>query len=111
VLPKGECSDHAGSQQKGPRPLFAVRGNRINNGYTVGPNNQLFSDGTHTYTYDEEGNRTSRTHIASGEVTEYHWDHRNRLVRVSTRATANGPLGGKRGRGSFVTRASCATTR
>jgi YD repeat-containing protein len=72
--------------------VYDENGNRVNNGYTVGPNNQLLSDGIHTYTYDEEGNRTSRTHIATGEVTEYTWDHRNRLVRVSTRATANGPL-------------------
>jgi RHS repeat-associated protein len=72
--------------------VYDENGNRLNNGYTVGPNNQLLSDGTHTYTYDEEGNRTSKTHIATGEVTEYHWDHRNRLTRVSTRATANGPL-------------------
>jgi RHS repeat-associated protein len=71
--------------------VYDENGNRLNNGYTVGPNNQLLSDGTHTYTYDAEGNRTSRTHIATGEVTEYHWDHRNRLTRVSTRATANGP--------------------
>ncbi|MCL4207177.1 MAG: RHS repeat-associated core domain-containing protein [Pirellulaceae bacterium] len=72
--------------------VYDENGNRVNNGYTVGPNNQLLSDGTHTYTYDEEGNRTSRTHIATGEVTEYTWEHRNRLTRVSTRATANGPL-------------------
>jgi RHS repeat-associated protein len=72
--------------------VYDENGNRVNNGYTVGPNNQLISDGTHTYTYDAEGNRTSKTHIATGEVTEYHWDHRNRLTRVSTRATANGPL-------------------
>jgi YD repeat-containing protein len=44
---------------------------------------QLLSDGTHTYTYDEEGNRTSRTDIATGEVTEHHWDHRNRLTKVT----------------------------
>jgi hypothetical protein len=71
--------------------VYDENGNRINNGYTVGPNNQLISDGAHTYTYDEEGTRTSKTDIATGEVTEYTWDHRNRLVRVTTRAIANGP--------------------
>ncbi len=45
-------------------------------------NNQLLSDGTFNFTYDDEGNRTSRTKIATGEVTEYSWDHRNRLVQV-----------------------------
>jgi RHS repeat-associated protein len=72
--------------------VYDENGNRMNNGYTTGPNNQLLSDGIHTYTYDEEGNRTSKTSITTGEVTEYHWDHRNRLTRVSTRAIANGPL-------------------
>jgi len=72
--------------------VYDENGNRVNNGYTVGPNNQLLSDGTYAYTYDEEGNRTSKTSITTGEVTEYTWDHRNRLTRVSTRATANGPL-------------------
>ncbi len=49
-------------------------------------------DFVNLYEYDAEGNRTRRTEIATGEVTEYHWDHRNRLVRVTTRTTDNGPL-------------------
>ncbi len=57
-------------------------GNRTNTGYSTGSNNQLLSDGTFNFTYDDEGNRTSRTKIATGEVTEYSWDHRNRLVQV-----------------------------
>jgi hypothetical protein len=52
-------------------------------GYATGDNNLVLSDGTYDYEYDAEGNRTRRTHIASGEVTDYDWDHRNRLVRVS----------------------------
>ena len=50
------------------------------------------TDGTVDYQYDAEGNRTRRIEIATDEVTEYHWDHRNRLVRVGTRTTDNGPL-------------------
>ena len=46
------------------------------------------SDGTYTYTYDSEGNRTSRTNIATGALTSYTWDARNRLVEV-TNKTAN----------------------
>jgi len=44
-----------------------------------------------TSRYDAEGNRIRRTHLASGAVTEYTWDARNRLVTVTQRATAEGP--------------------
>jgi RHS repeat-associated protein len=71
---------------------YDSNGNRTNPGYVTGDYNRLLSDGTYDYDYDAEGNRTRRTDIATGEVTEYHWDHRNRLVRISTRTTDNGPL-------------------
>jgi hypothetical protein len=35
-------------------------------GYDTGANNQLLTDGT----YDDEGNRLSRTHISSGHITD-----------------------------------------
>jgi RHS repeat-associated protein len=61
-------------------------GNRTNAGYVTGTNNQLLSDGTYNYdVYDGEGNRLRRTEIATGEVTEYEWDYRNRLVGVVTK--------------------------
>ncbi|MCL4207913.1 MAG: hypothetical protein KJ000_35960, partial [Pirellulaceae bacterium] len=71
---------------------YDANGNRTMTGYATGDNNLVLSDGTYDYEYDAEGNRTRRTHIASGEVTEYQWDHRNRLTRVSIRTTDNGPL-------------------
>jgi RHS repeat-associated protein len=56
-------------------------------GYETGANNQLLSDGTFTYQYDAEGNRTTRTRIstdpADDYLTEYTWDHRNRLTSVT----------------------------
>jgi hypothetical protein len=55
----------------------------------IGPNNQLLSDGTYDYTYDAEGNRTSRTNIATGEVTAYAWDYRNRLTQVTSLDASN----------------------
>jgi RHS repeat-associated protein len=61
---------------------YDANGNRTNAGYGTGTNNQLLSDGTHNYTYDGEGNRTKRTEIATGKVTEYVWDYRNRLASV-----------------------------
>ena len=60
-------------------------GNRVGDGYVTGDNNQLLSDGTYNYEYDAEGNRVRRVEIATGEVTEYSWDYRNRLVDVVTK--------------------------
>jgi RHS repeat-associated protein len=45
----------------------------------------LADGGTYSYTYDNEGNRTSRTNIATGEVTQYAWDYHNRLTSVITK--------------------------
>jgi hypothetical protein len=36
----------------------------------------------YNYVYDDEGNRTRRTEISTGKVTEYVWDYRNRLSSV-----------------------------
>jgi YD repeat-containing protein len=58
-------------------------GNRTNTGYDTDPNNRLASDGVYDYEYDSEGNRTRRTRISDGTVTEYTWDHRNRLTKVT----------------------------
>nr|WP_269454730.1 PASTA domain-containing protein [Methylomonas koyamae] len=61
-------------------------------GYQTGGNNQLLSDGQYDYSYDNEGNRLSKTRRATGEVTLYDWDYRNRLVGVEKRASANGAV-------------------
>ena len=67
---------------------YDANGNRTSaNGSTYGTpgaNNQLTSDGTYTYTYDNEGNRLTRTNIATGQVDTYTWDYRNRLTDVVT---------------------------
>ena len=79
-----------------PRPLFCpsydANGNRTMTGYSTGTNNRLLNDGTHTYTYDFEGNRTKKTITATGEATEYEWDHRNRLVRVTHLDSIGDPI-------------------
>jgi RHS repeat-associated protein len=61
---------------------YDANGNRTSGGTVTGVNNQLLSDGTYSYQYDGEGNRTKRTEIATGKVTEYVWDYRNRLASV-----------------------------
>ncbi|MCL4207914.1 MAG: hypothetical protein KJ000_35965 [Pirellulaceae bacterium] len=71
---------------------YDANGNRTMTGYATGDNNLVLSDGTYDYEYDAEGNRTRRTYIASGEVTDYDWDHRNRLTRVTVKASDQGPV-------------------
>jgi len=63
---------------------YDENGNRTNTGYVTGDLNRLLDDGTFTYAYDAEGNRTKRIESATGETTVYAWDHRNRLTTIST---------------------------
>jgi len=71
---------------------YDANGNRNMSGYVVGPNNQILSGGNYTYDYDAEGNRTKETNIVTGEVTEYDYDHRNRLTRITERSSDGGPI-------------------
>jgi RHS repeat-associated protein len=73
-------ADH--STQADEAYQYDANGNRTNAGYQIGTNNQLQADGQFTYEYDGEGNRTKRTQVATGKVTEYVWDYRNRLTGV-----------------------------
>jgi RHS repeat-associated protein len=79
---------------------YDENGNRIDDGFTVGYNNRLTSDGTYTYQYDAEGNRTAKFIDNDGnwalsagdtDVTQYTWDHRNRLVGIAFRDVQEGP--------------------
>lgn len=67
---------------------YDANGNRTNTGYQTGSNNRLLSDGKYNYEYDNEGNRTKYTETATGEVTSYTWDYRNRLTQVVVKAPA-----------------------
>lgn len=62
---------------------YDANGNRTGGGYTVTTNNRTTSDGTYTYTYDDEGNRLTRTKISDSSKEEYTWDFRNRLTGVT----------------------------
>ena len=89
-LPSGE------GQGEGAQPdesyTYDSNGNRTNPGYVSGPDNELLSDGTYNYSYDADGNRIERTNIATGAVTDYVWDNRDRLVEVIDRARPGGRL-------------------
>ena len=63
---------------------YDATGNRTGTGTTVAAGNRLLSDGTYSYEYDDEGNRTKRTELSSGNYTTYTWDHRNRLTDLRT---------------------------
>jgi RHS repeat-associated protein len=62
---------------------FDLNGNRTMSGWETGANNRLLSDGVFDYAYDNEGNLISRTNIATGELREFLWDYRNRLIQVT----------------------------
>jgi RHS repeat-associated protein len=85
------------SDENGTVPLpseaysYDANGNRTGGGYVVGPNNEILSDGTYNYAYDPEGNLTERTNIATGAMTDYTWDARDRLTEVTDYASAGGP--------------------
>jgi hypothetical protein len=59
--------------------------------YVTADNNQLLSDDTYRYAYDDEGNRTSRfvdadssgtLNTGDTDIITYEWDYRNRLTSV-----------------------------
>ena len=45
---------------------------------------RLLNDGTYKYRYDDEGNLSAKTELATGKITTYQWDYRNRLVSVTS---------------------------
>ena len=66
---------------------YDKNGNRINAGHVTDSYNRLISDGVYNYDYDPEGNRKSRTNIATNVVDNYVWDYRNRLSSIVTIAS------------------------
>jgi YD repeat-containing protein len=85
--PRDELTATNHSNQTDESYSYDDTGNRKNAGYVTGDHNRLLSDGTYNYAYDNEGNRTRRVAIATGEVTEYGWDTRNRMTSVVTKAS------------------------
>ena len=75
-------------RSNGPDESFSydANGSRIGAGLIVGPNNQITSDDVFDYSYDDEGNLVTKTEVATGEVAEYKYDHRNRLTQVHLRS-------------------------
>ena len=80
-------SDSATGSQANLSFSYDSNGNRANTGYSTGPDNEVLSDGTYNYTYDAVGNLTSQTDIATGAVTLYSYDYRNRLTQVENESS------------------------
>ncbi|ELS31458.1 RHS repeat-associated core domain protein [Pseudanabaena biceps PCC 7429] len=64
---------------------YDSNGNRTNDGYVTGINNQLLEDNKYLYEYDLVGNRTKRTDKSTNEVMEYRWDIRDRLTGITVK--------------------------
>ena len=68
---------------------YDLQGNRTSAASVTGADNRLLENATHTFVYDDEGNLIRKTDKVSGEVTEFTYDHRNRLT-TSTRKSSTG---------------------
>jgi RHS repeat-associated protein len=64
-------------------------GNRTTNGSAVNAGNQLTADSNFAYQYDDNGNLTRKTLLATGNYTQYSYDAENRLVKVEEFAAGN----------------------
>ncbi|MBC2711714.1 MAG: PKD domain-containing protein [Desulfosarcina sp.] len=61
-------------------------GNRNGTGYVVGASNRIMGDIEYDYDYDAEGNLIIKTETATGMVTTFTYDHRNRLTAIEKRS-------------------------
>ena len=72
-------------------PAFAYDpvGNRTTNSSVVNTGNQLTADANYAYQYDDNGNLTRKTLLATGNYTQYTYDAENRLIKVEDFAAGN----------------------
>ena len=64
-------------------------GNRTTGGSVVNSGNQLTADSNFGYQYDDNGNLTRKTLLATGNFTAYTYDAENRLTKVEEFAAGN----------------------
>ncbi len=64
-------------------------GNRTTNGSVVNTANQLTADANFAYQYDDNGNLTRKTLLATGNYSQYTYDAENRLTQVQEFAAGN----------------------
>ena len=71
---------------------YDATGNRNNDSYTTGAGNQMTSDGTWNYTYDDEGNQTRKVRISDGVTWKYGYDNKNQLIHAQRETTDGGAI-------------------
>jgi RHS repeat-associated protein len=64
-------------------------GNRTTGGSVVNAGNQLTADANFAYQYDDNGNLTRKTLLATGNYTQYTYDAENRLTKVEDFVAGN----------------------
>ena len=64
-------------------------GNRTTGGSVVNVGNQLTADATYAYQYDDNGNLTRKTLLATGNFSTYTYDAENRLIKVEDFVAGN----------------------
>ena len=64
-------------------------GNRTTGGSVVNAGNQLTADANYTYQYDDSGNLTRKTLLATGNFTQFTYDAENRLTKVEDFVAGN----------------------
>ena len=85
-------ADHPAGLQPDESYTYDAVGNRLSShlsgshvyGYMGATGGDLLvQDDTYDYEYDDDGNLTLRTDRSTGDYTEYGYNHRGRLIRVS----------------------------
>lgn len=89
-------ADHDNPAYPDEAYAFDAAGNRLTSHLapgtaTVGPANRITAAGDFGYEYDAAGNQVRRTDTASGQVTEFGYDHRNRLVLATVHPSLGAP--------------------
>ncbi len=75
-----------------PTYSYDLNGNRTMTGYQTGTENEITNDGIWTYTYDAEGNITQKSKGSNAETWTYGYDNLNHMIWAQDRSTPGGTL-------------------
>jgi YD repeat-containing protein len=59
---------------------YDLNGNRNSTGYSTKTGNEMTTDGTYSYTYDQEGNLITKTNISTLERWTFGYDNLNHMI-------------------------------
>ena len=69
---------------------YDLNGNRTSGSFQTGANNEITTDGTWTYTFDQEGNLIKKSKGANAETWTFGYDNLNHLIWTKDAATDGG---------------------